>query len=67
MKKQILLIILVLATTFTFAQSTPAFGVRAGLSYAGVRGDAVDNLNKLLDFSGGAIKPSSTAAAAQPL
>lgn len=39
---------------------TPAFGVRAGLSYAGVRGNAVDNLNKLLDFTGGAIKPSNT-------
>ncbi len=60
MKKQILLILSVVVSTFTFAQMTPAFGVRAGLSYAGVRGDAVDNLNKLLDFTGGAIKPSNT-------
>ncbi len=60
MKKQILLIITILVSTFTFAQTTPAFGVRAGVSYAGVRGDAVDNLNKLLDFTGGAIKPSNT-------
>ncbi len=62
MKKQILLIISILIATFTFAQiqTTPAFGVRAGLSYAGVRGDAADNLNKLLDFTGGAIKTSNT-------
>lgn len=60
MKKQILLIVSTLFSTFTFAQTTPAFGVRAGISYAGVRGDAVDNLNKLLDFTGGAIKPSNT-------
>ncbi len=60
MKKQILLIISILFSAFTFAQTIPAFGVRAGLSYAGVRGDAVDNLNKLLDFTGGAIKPSNT-------
>ncbi len=60
MKKQILLILSILISTFTFAQSTPAFGVRAGISYAGVRGAAVDNLNKLLDFTGGAIKPSNT-------
>ncbi len=60
MKKQILLFISILVSTLTFAQTTPAFGVRAGISYAGVRGDAVDNLNKLLDFTGGAIKPSNT-------
>ncbi|MEO6219651.1 MAG: porin family protein [Ginsengibacter sp.] len=60
MKKQILLIFSILSSVFTFAQTTPAFGVRAGVSYAGVRGDAVDNLNKLLDFTGGAIKPSNT-------
>ncbi len=60
MKKQILLILSILLSTFTFAQSTPVFGVRAGVSYAGVRGDAVDNLNKLLDFTNGAIKPSNS-------
>ena len=50
----------VLVSTFTFAQNMPAFGVRAGVSYAGVRGDAADNLNKLLDFTNGAIKSSNT-------
>ncbi len=60
MKRQTLLILSVLFTTFAFAQTTPAFGVRAGVSYAGVRGDAIDNLNKILDFTGGAIKPSNT-------
>ncbi|MEP6596603.1 MAG: porin family protein [Ginsengibacter sp.] len=60
MKKQILLILSVLISTFTFAQLTPAFGVRAGVTSAGVRGDAADNLNKLLDFTGGLIKPKNS-------
>ncbi|MEP6584950.1 MAG: porin family protein [Ginsengibacter sp.] len=60
MKKQILLILSMVASTFTFAQVSPSFGVRAGISYAGVRGDAADNLNKLIDFTGGAIKSSNT-------
>ncbi len=60
MKKQILLILSILSSAFTFAQTTPAFGVRAGLSYAGVRGDAADNLNKLLDLTGGALKTTNT-------
>jgi opacity protein-like surface antigen len=60
MKKQILLILSVLISTFTFAQLTPAFGVRAGVTSAGVRGNAADNLNKLLDFTGGLIKPKNS-------
>ncbi len=59
MKKQILLIVAISISSFSFAQTTPAFGVRAGVSYAGVRGDAADNLSKLLDLTGGAIKPSN--------
>ena len=60
MKKQILLVISIFISAFTFAQTTPSFGARAGITYAGVRGDALNSLNKLLDFTAGAIKPSST-------
>ncbi len=60
MKKQILLILSILISALSFAQTTPAFGVRAGMTYAGVRGSAVDNLNTLLNFTGGAVKPSNT-------
>lgn len=60
MKKQTLLILAIFISAFSFAQTTPAFGVRAGMTYAGVRGAAVDNLNTLLDFTGGAVKPSNT-------
>ncbi|MEO6584529.1 MAG: porin family protein [Ferruginibacter sp.] len=34
-----------------FAQYTPSFGLRAGLSSAGMRGESVDNLKNLLDFA----------------
>ncbi len=60
MKKQILLILSIFISAFTFSQTTPAFGVRAGLTYAGVRGAAADNLSKLLDLTGGAIRSSNT-------
>lgn len=58
--KQSLLILAILISTFSFAQTVPTFGVRAGVSSASVRGDAADNLNKLLDFTGGAITTSKT-------
>jgi hypothetical protein len=55
MKKKILLIISILVSTFSFAQIQPSFGVKAGVSSSGMRGDAVDNFNNLLDFSKGNI------------
>lgn len=55
MKKKILLIISVIISTFSFAQTTPSFGVRAGVLSSGMRGDAVDNFNNLLDFTNGRI------------
>jgi hypothetical protein len=60
MKKQIILYLSILFSTFSFAQITPSFGVRAGIIYAGVRGDAADNLNNLIDLTGGAITTSNT-------
>jgi len=55
MKKKILLILSIVVSTFTFAQIPPSFGVRAGISSSGMRGDAVDNFKNLLDFTKGSI------------
>jgi hypothetical protein len=55
MKKQILLAALILTSTFSFAQVKPSFGIRGGLSSAGMRGEAVNNLQNLLDFADGMI------------
>ncbi len=55
MKKKILLIISIVVSAFSFAQTLPSFGVRAGISSSGMRGNAVDNFKNLLDFSNGSI------------
>ncbi|HEX8334688.1 MAG TPA: porin family protein [Segetibacter sp.] len=55
MKRQILLAALILTSTFSFAQVKPDFGIRGGLSSAGMRGEAVNNLQNLLDFADGMI------------
>jgi hypothetical protein len=61
MKKQLLLLLSITLSTLTFAQSKISFGVNAGLSYAGMRGDAVNNLDNLLNFSNGAVTPNNVA------
>lgn len=58
MKKQILLMAFIAISTLTIAQVKPSFGVRAGISSAGMRGDAVNNLKSMLDFSNGMITTS---------
>ncbi|RYF84383.1 MAG: PorT family protein [Chitinophagaceae bacterium] len=55
MKKQILLLFVTVISVTGWAQTTPVFGVKAGLSSASMRGDAVNNLNNLLDFADGMI------------
>jgi hypothetical protein len=55
MKKQILLFAFVAISTLSIAQIKPSFGVRAGLSSSGMRGDAVNSLKNILDFSNGMI------------
>lgn len=54
MKKKILLLIAIISSTFSFAQ-TPSFGVKAGVASSGIRGDAVDNFDNLLDFTNGRV------------
>lgn len=60
MKTQILLLFIVVTSLTGFAQTNPSFGVRAGITYAGMRGDAVNNLENLLDFSAGMIKTQNS-------
>lgn len=55
MKKQILLLFSIVISTLIFAQVNISGGIRAGLSDAGMHGDAVKNLNKLLDFADGMV------------
>jgi hypothetical protein len=55
MKKQFLLLASLALSTFVFAQSTPSFGLRGGLSYAGLSGQAMNSLQSLINVSSGAI------------
>lgn len=55
MKKQILLFCSFAFSAIIFAQTSPSFGIRAGVSSARMSGDAANNLNKLLDFAQGNI------------
>jgi hypothetical protein len=55
MKKQILLLISIIISTLSMAQLAPRFGVRGGLSYSGIRGDAAKNLNSIIDYANGMV------------
>lgn len=55
MKQKILLLAITTFSLGAFAQ-TPVIGVEAGLSSFGMRGDAVNNLKDLLDFTDGMVK-----------
>jgi hypothetical protein len=55
MKKQFLLILSIAVSTVSFSQSKISLGGKVGLSSAGMRGDAVNNLNNLLDFADGMV------------
>ena len=55
MKKQILLIAFIAISSLSIAQVNSTFGIRAGLSSAGMRGDATNSFRNMLDFSNGMI------------
>jgi hypothetical protein len=55
MKKQFLLFAAIAFSTVALAQLKPSAGVRAGYSSASIKGEAVQNLNKLIDITDGAI------------
>lgn len=59
MKKQILLIAFIAISTLAMAQIKPSFGVRAGLSSSSMRGDAVNSLKNMVDYTNGMITTSS--------
>jgi hypothetical protein len=59
MKKQSLLLTFLVISIFSFAQVQPSFGVRAGITSSGMRGDAVNSLNNLLDVTNGMITTQS--------
>lgn len=59
MKKQILLFASVVTGAFSFAQSKPSFGIRAGVTSSTMKGDALSSLQNLLDYTNGAITTSA--------
>ena len=61
MKKRILLFTTLIVSIFAVAQDKPSFGLRAGFSSAGMRGDAVNNLQNLLDLTDGMVTTKNRA------
>lgn len=59
MKKQILLVAGVLFTAISIAQVRPVFGFRAGVTSSNISGDAVNNLNSIIDLTKGVISTNS--------
>jgi hypothetical protein len=59
MRKKILLFCSLAFSSIIFAQTSPSFGVRAGLSSAKMSGEAANNLNDLLDFTNGGVTTNS--------
>lgn len=55
MKKQILLLTVTVISITGWSQTAPSIGIKAGLSSASMRGDAVNNLNNLLDYADGMV------------
>lgn len=58
MKKQILLIASIALSTLAIAQVKPSFGIRAGVSSSGMRGDAAGNIKNIAGFTNGIINTS---------
>jgi len=59
MKKQILLFASMAIAILSFAQSQPSFGIRGGVTSSGMKGDAANSLQDLLDYTNGAITTSN--------
>ena len=55
MKNKILLFFSLVISASSFAQTKTSLGVRAGILSSGFRGNTVNSLNNLLDFSNGGI------------
>jgi hypothetical protein len=59
MKKQILLFATVVISSVAIGQIKPSFGVRAGVTSSTLQGDAVNNLQTMLDFANGMVTTGS--------
>lgn len=55
MKRQFLLLTSIVISSIAFAQSKTGFGIKAGGVNAGIKGEAANSLNKLIDYANGAI------------
>jgi hypothetical protein len=55
MKKHILLLAAIAICTAAFSQEKLSFGIKAGVSHSGLKGEAVNNLQDMMDFSDGMI------------
>lgn len=55
MKKQFLFLLLMAGAFTSFGQQKISYGVRAGVTSSGMRGDAINNFNNLLDFTKGMV------------
>lgn len=58
MKKQVLLFASILSVSFAMAQTTPQFGIRAGVSSSTIKGDAANSLQNLLEVTDGMVTTS---------
>ena len=58
MKTKSLLFASLLLSAVAVAQNKPSVGIRAGLSSAEMKGDAVNSFKETLNFTGGALSPS---------
>lgn len=58
MKKKILLFVAIFISGYSFSQQSPTIGIRAGVSSSGIRGDAAQSLNQVLQFTNGIIGTS---------
>ncbi|HYF30365.1 MAG TPA: porin family protein [Chitinophagaceae bacterium] len=61
MKKKILLFTALIVSIVSIAQEQAAFGIRAGFTSSGMRGDAVNNLQNLLDLTDGIVTTKNRA------
>jgi len=59
MKRYFLLFASFAFAGISFAQTKPSVSVKAGVTYAGLQGDAVNSVNGLIDFANGAITTGS--------
>src|SRR5215204_1015883 len=61
MKNRILLFAALIISSLSFAQEKPSFGLRGGFTSTGMKGEAVNNLQNLIDYTDGMVTTSNRA------